>query len=78
MDGAAEPHLRGVMPRAFDQIFNFIESGRSEKSQFLVRPACGPRQRGSLNPGKLCSLLVFEAEGVTYRPCKDAGAGFVP
>ena len=36
MDGGLEPHLRGVIPRAFDHIFDFIQSGKCNKSQFMV------------------------------------------
>jgi len=41
MEGAQEPHLRGVIPRAFDHIFDFIQGGNNSGSQFLVRADSG-------------------------------------
>ena len=41
MEGAQEPHLRGVIPRAFDHIFDFIQGGNHGGSQFLVSATSG-------------------------------------
>ncbi|KAK9819166.1 hypothetical protein WJX81_001387 [Elliptochloris bilobata] len=37
MDGGLDPRQRGVIPRAFDQIFAFIQGGDCGASHFLVR-----------------------------------------
>jgi hypothetical protein len=37
MEGEPSPKLRGIIPRATEEIFGFIENAVSERKKFLVR-----------------------------------------
>lgn len=78
MDGGLEPHLRGVIPRAFDHIFDFIQSGKCNKSQFMVCLAsAGLAVQGCsyVWPAHACSWIEFLRRGAA---CKSAGPCFIP